>query len=62
MLAQVAWTVLKHVRNEDNMYEQFVRTAAILQHHYLKSVKELDTHEASKMSVPARLAKVCTVV
>lgn len=56
---QVAWTLLKNVRKEDNMYEQFVRTTAMLQHHYNKSVAELRCAENSKLKVPARLVKVC---
>lgn len=56
--AQVAWTVLKNVRNEGNMYEQFVRTTAIMQHHYTKSVLELACAERSKLCVSARLTQV----
>lgn len=57
-IVQVAWTLLKSVRNEDNMYEQFVRTTAILQHHYSKSCAELACAERSKLTVSPRLTKV----
>lgn len=56
--AEVAWTMLRAARSEKDMYEQFVRTAAVMQHHYMASVRELARATERNITIPDKMLAV----
>ena len=50
--------MLRGARSEKDMYEQFVRTAAVMQHHYMASVRELARATERNITIPDKMLAV----
>lgn len=55
---QAAWTMFKNIRCEQDMYEQFVRSAAVMQKHWLEGQRLIRTLENRNSTLPDKVLAV----